>query len=133
MILHSSMYEKWSTSAWDLKNYHLITKFKKKKNLYPNYVIKYFFLFKKVDVVMICTCFIIVSSFTLIFCLSLLFWMLKIASSLVFFCSFLFFLMDVGNHIVLDFNSLFVSIGMSVRDHFAFIFPFSLFLWMLET
>ena len=28
MILHSSMYVKWSTSAWDLKNYHLITKFK---------------------------------------------------------------------------------------------------------
>ena len=73
---------------------------------------------------MICTYFIIALSFTLIFCLSLLFWMLKIASPLVFFVRFFFFVMDVGNHIVLDFNSLFVSVGMSVRDHFVLLFSF---------
>ena len=33
MILHSSMYVKWSTSAWDLKNYHLITKLKLEANV----------------------------------------------------------------------------------------------------
>ena len=37
MILHSSMYMKLSTSAWDLKNCHLIT-IKKKKN--ENYLPK---------------------------------------------------------------------------------------------
>jgi len=32
--------------------------------------------------------------------------------------------MDAGNHIVLDFNSLFVSVGVSVRDHFVLLFSF---------
>ena len=73
---------------------------------------------------MFCTCFIIASSLTLIFCLSLLFWVLKIASFLVFFSSYLFLLLDVGNHIVLDFHSLFVSVGMSVRDHIVLHFSF---------
>ena len=72
---------------------------------------------------MICTCFFIASSLTLIFCLSLLFWMLKIVSSWVFFLCFFFF-MDVGNHIVLDFHFLFVSVGMSVRDHIVLHFSF---------
>ena len=126
MILHSSMYVKWSTSAWDLKNYHLITKIFL-KNLYKNYVIKVFFFFK-VDVVMICTCFIIASSLTLIFCLSLLFWVLKIASSLVFFLRIFIFLLDVGKHTVLDFHSPFVSVGMSVRDHIILHFSFAFIL-----
>ena len=110
------MYVKWSTSAWDLKNCHLITKIFI-KILNKNYVIK----LKKVDGVMICTCFIIASSLTIIFYLSLLFWMLKIA--LVFFF-FFFFFKDVRNHIVLDFHSSFVSVGMSVRDHIVLHFSF---------
>ena len=32
--------------------------------------------------------------------------------------------MDVGNHIVLDFDSPFVSVGMSVGDHFVLLFSF---------
>ena len=76
-----------------------------------------YLFFTKVDVVMICKCFIIASSLTLIFYLSLLFWILKIASSLGIFLHLSFFLMDVGNHIVLDFNSLFVFVCISVRDH----------------
>ena len=95
-----------------------------------NWPLYYLFIyfFTKVDVVMICKCFIIASSLTLIFYLSLLFWILKIASSLGIFLHLSFFLMDVGNHIVLDFNSLFVFVCMSVRDHivldphFSFVF-----------
>ena len=84
------MYVKWSTSAWDLKNYHLITKSSFKKIYIQTMQLSIFYLFKKVDVVMICTCFIIASSITLIFCLSLLFWMLKFALSLIFFVGFFF-------------------------------------------
>ena len=80
------MYVKWSTSAWDLKNCHLITKIFI-KILNKNYVIK----LKKVGGVMICTCFIIASSLTIIFYFSLLFWMLKIASVFYFFIIIIFF------------------------------------------
>ena len=131
MILHSFMYVKWSTSAWDLKNYHLITKIFL-KNLYKNYVIKVFFFFK-VDVVMICTCFIIASSLTLIFCLSLLFWVLKIASFLVFFLRIFFCSWMLETTLSLIFILYLSLLAWVLEITLSFIFPLSLFLWMLET
>ena len=82
---------------------------------------------------MICTCFIIASSLTFIFCLSLLFWVLKIASSLIFFLRIFFCSWMLETTLSLIFI-LYLSLLAWVLDiTSSFIFPLSLFLWMLET
>ena len=107
MILHSSMYVKWSTC-----------KIKNKKNL---------------DVVMICTCFIIASPLTLIFCLSLLFWVLKIASSLIFFLCTFFCSWMLETTLSLIFILRLSLLAWVLEITSSFIFRLYLFLWMLET
>ena len=82
---------------------------------------------------MICTCFIIALSFTLIFCLSLLFWMLKIASPLVFFVRFFFlsWMLETTLSLILILCLSLLAWVLEITS--SFIFPLSLFLWMLET
>ena len=82
---------------------------------------------------MICTCFIIASSSTLIFCLSLLFWVLKIASSLVFFLRIFFCSWTLETTLSLIFMLCLSLLAWVLEITLSFIFPLSLFLWMLET
>ena len=97
---------------------------------------KFFFfliIILKVDMVMICTYFIIALSLTLIFCLSLLFWVLKIASSLVFFLRIFFGSWMLETTLSLIFILRLSLLAWVLEITLSFIFPLSLFLWMLET
>ena len=66
---------------------------------------------------MICTFFIIVSSLTLIFYLSLPFWMLKIASSLALILHLSLFLGKLATILSFDYHSLFIFVGRSTTNY----------------